>query len=178
MRWCILTLGNMKKLFALLVLLPVLASAQGWLTTNNVRGFSAQWFAGDGSGLTNIQGNNIVNLPGSAFSFAITNTPTLTNIILNCGLAVYKTITATNDICFTAATNQGACSVKIWPGGANRTISVPSSWVMLSTNGLTLNGTWWTLTLTNGARVAWLSAVNDGDGTYQTNVTASLICSP
>jgi hypothetical protein len=69
------------------------------------------------------------------------------------GPTVYFTIQATNDVNFLGITNSrqwGLLSVNVVASGANRLISLPNTLPHLNTNGLTLVGSRYTITLTNG----------------------------
>ncbi len=119
------------------------------------------------------------NWPGQVFGTNFTFMSTSnsissgTNFVVDCAGAVYQRIMATNNVTFMHVTNgPGAVSVTVLPNGADRLICVPTNWVLLSTNGLALNGTFWAGTLTNGNRVALLSTVAHGPD--PTNVLAAL----
>lgn len=126
-------------------------------------------FGGDGSLLT--------NLSSGSFRFSVPNvTDTATNWICNlgAGMGIYKVPLLTNNFCLLYTTNgPGSCSFWLRPAGADRTISIPTNWVPLATNGWTLNGVNWQYTLTNasgtvGPRCMVLSVGNDTAST-QTN---------
>ena len=131
--------------------------------------------SGNASGLTNFY--------GTGFAFTSPTPTTATNFVVNFAAGVYKTITATNNVCFVYTTNgPGVASFKIYPNGADRTISIPTNWMAYSTNGWALNGTYWQRTLTNavgtvGPRVMTLSIRNETAST-QTNADWGFMVTP
>lgn len=115
---------------------------------------------GNGSGLTNIQ--------GTAFSQG-TTTVSGTNLNLLIG-TIYQTATLTNNCNVTNVSGLGTVTIKFLPGGANRTLSFPTNWVWLNTNGLALVGPLYSITLTNGAsRGGFFSAWNSGSDPTNTS---------
>ncbi|HEX3800265.1 MAG TPA: hypothetical protein VH413_16335 [Verrucomicrobiae bacterium] len=159
---------------ALVIAAQTWAGAQQFTNNNNS-------FVGNGAGVTNISAG------GGSFG-TVTAHDSVTNFWLDFGGAgnpsaiAYPKIFASGDINFTTPTNgPGAVAYKILPNGANRNISWPTNFLTLNTNGLTLAGTNWVMTLTNGIRVAWCTFVADGPnetGLLATNVTALCVISP
>jgi hypothetical protein len=125
-------------------------------------------YIGNGIGLTNIQ--------GSGLSFGTIETTGATNFLITLG-TMYQKIVATNDVAFTNHSGLGAASIRLLPNGANRHVYFPTNWCWLSTNNLTLSGSQWRSTITNGvSRVGWLSLV--ADGADATNVVATFTQTP
>lgn len=133
-------------------------------------------FLGDGSGATNMTSASF------RFGTSLLVSGSTTNMAVNPSLGIYQRVSATDNINFIYFTNApGAVSIKIRPNGADRLLSFPTNWVPLYTNGLTLSGATWILTLTNavgttGPRAALFSAV--ADGTDPTNVIWGVQISP
>lgn len=119
-------------------------------------------YTGDASGETNIQ--------GTAFS---SGTATLNNTNMNLVIgSIYQTLTLITNCNITNISGVGVVSLKLLPGVGNRTISFPTNWGWLNTNGFTLIGPLYSLTLSNGAsKIGWFSAVTSG--TDPTNVAAA-----
>ncbi len=151
----------------------------------------------DGSSLSNITAvvTNALNsinatnffgtLSGTNWSFStVVNSSAPTNIILDCKGAVYQKLVATNNVNIQFLTNgPGGISLKIFPNGSDRTLTVPTNWVLLDTNNWRLSGSLWARTITNasngsGPRWFWLSAVIDDATSVQTNVVANGVESP
>jgi hypothetical protein len=128
-------------------------------------------FSGDGGGLTNLQ--------AQAFAFGTPPADSaVTNYTLNFSGPIYNFINTGNDVVFNNLTGgPGAVSYIIRPNGANRNIAWPTNICTLNTNGLTLSGTNWIMTLTNGNRVAYCSFVAYTNSPDFTNVVASCACS-
>jgi len=113
-----------------------------------------------------------------------------TNYIIDFALPPYSTLVCTNNVNLIYATNSGlgynqswggVHSMKLWPAGADRVLTMPTNWIFLRTNWLTLSGSFWTVTLTNatqgnGPRIGWLSL--ECSGPSQTNVVALFQESP
>lgn len=160
-------------------------------------------FSGNGSSLTNLNASELrsgmvpaaqigdlgngTNISSGSFRFTTPNvTDSGTNWIIDLGVGkgVYKTILATNDICFCHMTNgPGVASVKIYPNGANRIISVPTAWMPYNTNGWALMGNYWQRTLTNapgtvGPRVMRISICNETASTQTNTDWAFLVTTP
>jgi hypothetical protein len=136
------------------------------------------------------------NLPGTGYGFKLLSTPTSqgTNWVLDGSQATYFKVKLTNDFnlqyftnASTLAASGAACSIRLLPNGADRTITLNSNICLLDTNGWTLlttmNPGLWQRVLTNsananGARNGLLSMFND-DSTYnQTNTLAIFKLSP
>lgn len=119
-------------------------------------------YTGDANGQTNISG----------LGFSSGGTPSaasVTNYTITIG-SIYQSITLTTNFNLIAVSGLGSASVKLLPGGGNRTISFDTNFCFLNTNGLILVGSLYSITLTNAAsHIGWVSVQNSG--TDKTNVT-------
>jgi hypothetical protein len=136
------------------------------------------------------------NLPGTGFGFKLLTTPNSqgTNWIIDASQATYFKIKLTNNFNLSYLTNASAlgasgvaCSVRLLPNGADRTITLNSNICLLDTNGWTLlttmNPGLWQIVLTNaananGGRNGLLSLFNDDVNYSQTNTLAIFKMSP
>lgn len=126
--------------------------------------------------VSSADGATLTNLAARFGAYAELYAESGTNFILNAtGGALYNEIGATNHVNFAHVTNgPGALSVLIFPGGADRTVTIPTNWFLLSTNGLAPAGPRYAGTLTNG-QVGWLSVWKRANGADQSNIVARLV---
>ena len=173
-------------------------SANGGLQTNAVaRLFPAGTGGAVGTAQNSVNATNLFGpIYGTNFSFSsLSIFSQATNYILDAAQGVYQKILAGGNLNLLYATNAagaapqaaGAGSLKIYPNGGDRTLTINSNWILLDTNGWTLlttmNPGLWQRIVTNaananGARVGWLSWVCDDPNWRQTNVVANFLLSP
>ncbi len=124
----------------------------------------------ESAGIVTVTGGLDANLKGTNF---VTTTASLSNTNLNFVLgSMYQTLTLTTNCNITNILGIGVGSLKILPGGGDRTISFPTNWAWLNTNGMALSGPLLAITLSNRAStVGWLSVVKSAADA--TNVTAA-----
>lgn len=140
------------------------------MTTLANANIAAAHVSGEASGLTNIIGS----------SLSYTNVGTIaaaTNFTVNCGgiLTTYLN-NQTTDVCFKTITGGfGPASFQIQPSTANINILWPTNSRTCATSGLTLNGSNWLWTLTNGSAAVFVitfnASTNLANNPSGTNVT-------
>jgi hypothetical protein len=111
--------------------------------------------------------------PSELLGYGLLSSIDTTNYVLNASGDTYPEINAADNVNFAHCTNgPGVATVTIYPGTANRTISMPTNWFWLSTNGFSLSGGLYSLTL-NSNSIAVLTAKKRSGGASQTNVISS-----
>lgn len=108
--------------------------------------------AGNGSALTNLQGN-------SGSYAAITAHDNTTNYWLNFSGVQNQDVATTNNVAFTATINgPGGISISMDENGTTgRSVLIPDTMVPLNTNGATHTGTNYVWTIPTGSNRVWIS---------------------